>query len=67
MIEKYSKFLESDSKVVSANYYQLVEKAGNMYVKKIFNPDKLILTHKLFYSDENCRTLNGRYVEWYDN
>ncbi len=66
-VKKYKEFLEKDSKLESFSYYQSLERKGNEFIHKTFNPDKRILTHYKTYSDSKMENLNGRYQEWYDN
>ncbi len=59
--------MEKDSKLESFSYYQSLERKGDEFIYKTFNPDKRILTHYKTYSDAKMKNLNGRYQEWYDN
>lgn len=66
-IKKYEQFFEKDTKLMYIDYYQTTEKVGKYYVHKIYNPDKVMLTHNKRSTDKAGKNLNGNYEEWYDN
>lgn len=66
--DRYSEFLDSENTLVAADAYQTVEKTSDgKYIKKIYNPDKMIKSHEITCRDKKATIKNGKYTEWFDN
>lgn len=65
--KKYENFFEKKSKLIYIDYYKSEEKTKESYIRKIYNPDKMVMTHFITYKDELFTTKHGRYEERYDN
>lgn len=65
---RYSDFHDSESELVAADIYQTIEKKKDgKFVLKVYNPDKMIMSHEIHCSDKKTSLKNGKYTEWYDN
>jgi TonB family protein len=65
--KKYKEFFENEAELLFVNYYQSLERLGNSFILKTYNPDKLILTRLETYKDFHTTIKEGKYIEWYDN
>jgi antitoxin component YwqK of YwqJK toxin-antitoxin module len=67
LVNKYKKFLDPKAELVSINYYQSIEKNEREYIKKTYNPDKLILITLQTISILSADSMVGYTKEYYDN
>ncbi len=67
LIEKYKPFLTDGSIVEGISKFFILEKIDTVFVAKIINPDKLVITHEIEYWNYLRVVRHGVCKEWYDN
>lgn len=66
-IEKYNDLLDKNAELIKFSAHEIMEKKGDKFIVKVYNPDKQIISHLKTYMDKKMKTLDGEYKEWYDD
>lgn len=63
----YKDQIQNGEQLLKAEYHQIyLQTTNGELVKKVYYPEKKIMTHRITYTDPTFQLKDGPYQEWYD-